>query len=281
MYSHTSLKPAAIIMPPCCSSLTSGAGPFPSQGKAGMGLKFSLLGLSMVMSMAFVACGPPVPPAAPEGFLGGPSVVVVAPSADSPEPWLLEWDGDARKALSDQISTGIALVRYEEGRLELLPRCSISGGYDSGGGGSRPVEEKSISSEGELYGKLGIKLIKAEARFEKGERWDLKFVVADLRTANAESVIRSELPSGCEAATHYVRTAFFGAYVLDTGVERNVSGSVGAAVPVLDVEVGGGKKRGAAIKKSDGVFDECIIATTPTDSPACSGILKIGIAPIQ
>ncbi len=222
---------------------------------------------------ALTACGAPELPHTSNQFGGGVTV-----SQSSPEPWLIESGGDARAAISNQLSKGIALVRYDELGLELLPDCTVDGAYEGSAATSRPLEEKSISSESDIEAVLGIKLIEARGKFEKGERWSLKYTVADVLETGVHSVKPEEVPDGCEHATHYVSRAFLGAYILDTGATRRTEGRLGIVkIPIVTAETGGGSGGEVALVVSDGDYETCKDGNTPKNDTACQGLLKIGL----
>ncbi|MCP4605555.1 MAG: hypothetical protein GY847_34375 [Proteobacteria bacterium] len=232
--------------------------------------------LSMMCTLLFAACGAPELPSSHPG-MPGPSVTVVE-SAQNPEPWLIEWDGDARMTISNQLAKGIALVRYVDGALALMPECSVSGGYEGGGASGRPSQEKSITSESDVEAVLGIKLVAAKGKFAKGERWSLKYTVADVLEAEMQSVPRAELPAGCEGATHFISRAYLGAYVLDTGAKRRLEGKIGLVkIPVLKAGVGGGMGGETTLVVSDGDYEVCNNPSTPKSDATCAGLLKIGL----
>ncbi len=242
--------------------------------------RLMLHGVLMLCVVLIVGCGPAKLPESPGGFLSGPKVEVQQ-EVEAPEPWLLEWTGDARLAIAAQLAEGIALVRYEAGVLTMLPNCSLAGAYAPGTARGRPRDTQSITSEAELYAALDIKIAKAGARFDQGKAWHLDYVVADVRSSDRPAPRRGELTAGCERATHYVSRAYFGAYVLNTEAKRSGGGEATIPVSGVDIKAGGGGGSRAELARKDGEIETCANHDTPSDAAACQGILKIGIVPLE
>ncbi|MBI4705669.1 MAG: hypothetical protein HY744_31645 [Deltaproteobacteria bacterium] len=235
--------------------------------------------LAAIVALA-AGCGAELAGESPAGLLPpGPQVSVAPRPPEEPEPWVLEWSGDVRQALTSQLGSAVALVRYQGGQLDLLPGCTVAGGYGPSGALGRARESKSIASESELFAELGVKIASAGASFRQGERWKLDFVVADVRSAS-ERVSRAQVPPGCERATHYVRQIYLGAYELDTASGKRLSGHAGVGVGDVSAGLGGGKSDRLAIERSAGHVERCAEPQTGAGDPACAGLLKVGLAPL-
>jgi len=247
-----------------------------------MKLRYLLVGIFLVCVLggAIASCGAPKLPDAGFGVLGGPSVKV-ATDPGRPEPWLLEWGADTRRALATQVASGIALVRYVDGEIELLQECTAPGSYTDGGAmNGRPRETKEITSTSELYAMLGIKIVEASAGFERGEHWMLDYVVADVRSTGAATVDKSTLSGRCANATHFVERIYTGAYILNTGGVRRTIAEVKVPVAAVDAAAGSSTGGTAQLVTSDGDLVVCANLDTDRMSFACAGILKIGLAPL-
>ena len=121
--------------------------------------------------------------------------------------------------------------------------------------------------------------IKASEVYDKAAT-DLTDILTKVKAADVQAVDTSALGARCLTATHYVERIYLGAYVLDTGATRETSGEI--KIPVATVDVGTGGKTGgkAEFVTSDGDLQACSDFETDRASPACAGLLKIGLAPL-
>jgi uncharacterized protein len=144
----------------------------------------------------------------------------VAPASDAADPcalglsrnpWLVGWREASRAELQKAMHSGVVAVASRCGHIELLPECTLPGGYQY-----MAVRALSESVHLESQAELLANSARTGAPTTTGEctamplAWD-SVTVGRYTTALGE-VVRSDLRGeGCERATHFVRTAHVGA----------------------------------------------------------------------
>ncbi len=174
-----------------------------------------------------VACGPPKPPASaesepePKNLTWGDNPAVDCNALRTPiEPYLIGLDASARASLDSQHRGGVFVVRYRgrgcNARLEVLPNCSVAGGYAFSPNSA--TESKIAHNDTELYREfpLGAQQLASRVTGDHALRADV--LLAGVESVKSDIAYRVEdLQGDCRGATHVVSRIYVGGFAVATG----------------------------------------------------------------
>ncbi|MBN2193586.1 MAG: sel1 repeat family protein [Polyangiaceae bacterium] len=188
-----------------------------------------------------------------------------------------EQRGDLEVAMKD----GVAIVRYDCDGLELLTDCRAEGSY-----GFKGIVLKQqlirLADEDEVKANLPLTGVAVAAKLgtelERGTTLDLATALVGNITSTRLKLERSELAGICEGASHFVRGANIGAFVMQTGSESELV----SAAQVFGVGAGTNSASSRLSRVEDGRLDDCEHATPDaTDPPGnCQALIRLHLIPI-
>jgi hypothetical protein len=147
-------------------------------------------------------------------------------------PLVVDWDLQSRGDLEVAMKRGIAVVAYDCKTLRVLPDCRVKGGYSFLG---VTVKEQLLRLENADEVKANLPFsgavlgAKLGASMARGSTLDVALVVIGKRVASRGTLTGAQLAGQCAGATHFVRAATVGAFVVKTGTR----GKASAWSPVL------------------------------------------------
>lgn len=167
------------------------------------------------------------------GSLAGGATAAIDPArcekADQRlQPFVVSWDTTNQAEFAAQGQESLLVVKAQGCELELLPQCRVPGQYRL-----RPTpggyQSLTVSSEGELYGKLSFSVVQLAGHVRANRSLSLAYFVSGVRYATAPGLYARDLPTGCEDATHFVLNYAAGAYELNSSAGRGGGAEVGVA----------------------------------------------------
>lgn len=220
------------------------------------------------------------PPAPTYAEASGTTTCAVVESRN--EPFVVDWRADKRSDLDAALGKGVVIVAYDCKALRMLPDCAVAGSYTFAGvtekeqlirlGSSEELRANLPLSGGALVSRLGGSL-------ERGASLDIALALIGKKTSTQNAVLRSELKGECTGATHFVRSATLGAFVMKTGTRARTQA-------LADVFLASASAAGSSeeqVENRDGSLDACRRANATSDAPPaqCASPVKLELREIH
>ncbi len=197
------------------------------------------------------------------------------------KPLVVDWNPEKRADLEVAMRDGVAVVSYDCKKLELLTDCHAAGSY-----GFKGVVLKQqlirLEDSNEIKANLPLNgaaiVAKLSAELERGTTLDLATALVGKKMSTRVAVPRAELQGKCDGATHFVRGAAVGAFVLQTGEKARVA----TAAEVFSIGAANNSSSSKMSRQEDGSVDECkkAVAENETPPPNCGGLIRLDLLPI-
>ena len=244
-----------------------------------------------MLLLAGSACGPRIGDAvrpnasSASAALGEPSRGEGGACRDVTEggrPLVVDWRPEQRGDLEVAMTQGIAVMAYDCRRMELLPDCLAEGSY-----GFKGIVIKQqvirLQDEDEIRANLplsgGAIAVQIKGDLERGATLDLATALVGNRTGSRLTVLRSDLRGLCRGATHFVRGANVGAFVMQSG-ER---AAIATAATLFSASAGAASNSSRIARIEDGRIEACKETSTDATTPPrdCGAIVRIHLLPIS
>jgi TPR repeat protein len=196
-------------------------------------------------------------------------------------PLIVDLKPEQRADLEVAMSEGVAVVAYSCNKLELLPDCAAEGSY-----GFKGIVLKQqvirLADADEIRANLPFSGIALASRLEgdlaRGTTLDLATALVGNLTSTRLRVHRSELQGMCEGATHFVRGANVGAFVMQTGSQAEVA----TAAQLFGAGGEAGSQSSRMMRVADGRLQECLKSRPDSAAPPeqCRALLRLRLLPI-
>lgn len=197
-------------------------------------------------------------------------------------PLVVDWKPEQRGDLEVAMSQGIAVMSYECDKMTLLPDCIAEGSY-----GFKGVVFKQqlirLQDENEIRANLpfsgGLLAAQLKAELERGTTLDLATALIGNRTGSRIAVGRSDLKGICQGATHFVRGANVGAFVMQSGERAHAA----TAAALFSASVDAGLRSSRLSRVEDGSVAACMENSSDSTSPPrnCGALIRIHLLPIS
>lgn len=201
---------------------------------------------------------------------------------DGGRPLVVDWKPEQRGDLEVAMSQGIAVMAYNCQKMELLPDCTVEGSYGFKGvvlkqQVIRLQDEDEIRANLPLSGTALAAQLKGE--LERGATLDLATALVGNLTGSRIAVARSDLRGRCQGATHFVRGANIGAFVMQSGERAQVA----TAAALFGASTEAGSKSSRMARVEDGSPDACKEANTDASNPPknCGALVRVHLLPIS
>lgn len=196
---------------------------------------------------------------------------------------VVDWDPEVRGDLEVAMKEGVAVVAYDCNSIRLLPDCGLEGSYGFIGM-TRKEKVVSMEDSDEIKANLpmsGVKfLAKIGGEVKRGTTLDAAMVMIGKKNSARKKALRGELDEDCSEATHFVRSATVGAFVLATS-----SAAEGKVAANFFGDQGAGASSGSAetVHNKDGDIEECNKATPDAKSAPtqCGAPLRLSLKAIK
>lgn len=227
----------------------------------------------IAVALALVGCGGAHAgaPATPEYHPEGQTKAHAAKSAL--RPLVVEWPATDRAALESRRASGVVVVRYAQGEMELLPGCRSAAHYQFAR--VTPKEEGLVvRTRDELHAAMPIHSATLEGRLAKHERLDVKLTVVGLFATEPRAWHARDLTGDCARATHVVTELSVGAFEIVASASEGAS----AGVRVMGASAGASHEGAREVVNRDGRAEACTGEGAP---PAgCGALLRVELAPL-
>ncbi len=201
----------------------------------------------------------------------------VAPAA---EPLVVDWADHDRMELGIKLrEEGVAVVHYGCDGLRLLKHCKIPGGYNfAGAGASTQVIE--LKSADAVQASLPMQGMKFSAEVRGDSQIDIATAIVGRLGTMVSGPSKGDAQGECDDATHYVRSAYVGAFAMATGTK----GKAAAAAEVFKFSASGASEseRSALTKDGDlGICEAYDPDASPDNPPAkCRSAIRLELYPL-
>lgn len=196
-------------------------------------------------------------------------------------PLVVDWKPEQRGDLEVAMSQGIAVMSYDCDKMTLLPDCVAEGSY-----GFKGVVFKQqlirLQDEDEIRANLplsgGLLAAHLKAELERGTTLDLATALIGNRTGSRTAVGRADLKGMCQGATHFVRGANVGAFVMQSGERAQVA----TAADLFSASASAGSRSTLLSRVEDGSITACMDTNSDSTSPPrnCGALIRIHLLPI-
>ena len=198
------------------------------------------------------------------------------------EPFVVDWRADKRGDLEAALDKGLVVVAYDCNALRVLTDCTVSGRYSFAG-----VTEKEqlirLESAEELRANLPLSGMALAGRLggslQRGSTLDIALALVGKKTSTRAVVQTEDLVGECIGATHFVRSATLGAFVMKTGTRAHTQ----ALAEVFAMSAGGKGSSVEEIENRDGSVEACRTADATKDAapPKCASPIRIELREIR
>ncbi len=242
-----------------------------------------------IVAFTQVACGPGgvadgirEPPPTGEEAMDGWKCESKEDVKNAAEPLVVDWPGGMRGKLETRMTKGVAVVKYDCETIELLEDCTAGGTY--GYMGMTTKEEMvRLKSADEVKANLplsGLSIVaKIGAEMQRDTSLDIATVMVGRRRTTVQEVRPEQLDGRCDGASHFVRGAMVGAFVMKSGSK--------AKVETVAQVFGAGASAGSAASKisrtQDGYADKCKASSPDSSEPPgqCGALIRLELTPIR
>ena len=247
----------------------------------------SLLALSFGALWALDGCGAggagaavrPKDATAAEGIGEGPC----HEAENSGEPLVVDWKPEQRGDLELVMKENVAIVSYSCKGFKLLKDCKVDGKYGFLGM-SKKEQVVKLNNADEVKANLplgGIGIAgNISAEMARGSTLDVAMIMVGKVKTTWAKVQADELKGDCEGATHFVRGAMVGAFVMETGTK----GEVKTAAQMFGAGAAGASSSAKNVQNKDGDIADCAKASpdSPKAPSQCQAFIRLelkGILP--
>ncbi len=193
------------------------------------------------------------------------------------EPLVVDWKPDQRGDLEVAMHDGVAVVAYSCQGLKLLKDCRIEGQYGFIGM-TRKEQVVRLSNADEVRANLPLSGAQIGGEMQRGSTLDIAMIMVGKKRTTWSEPSKADLKGSCEGATHYVRGATVGAFVVEMGTEAKLR----AAAELFGAGVDSGSSSQKQMRNKDGDPNDCSQASPDSDKPPaqCGAPIRLVLAPI-
>lgn len=193
----------------------------------------------------------------------------------------IDWKPELRGDFEAAMKEGLAIVSYDCKTLKLQPSCSLEGGYGYLGT-TRREKKIEMNTKDELAANLPVGglswLSDLGAKFGRGTSLAARLVMVGKQSAGKKQATKGDLKGGCDGATHFVRAATIGAFVVASGSEAELA----ANVKIVGKGASAGSTSSTKIQSEDGNVEACQKSTSDDKKAPdqCGALVRIELEPI-
>lgn len=193
----------------------------------------------------------------------------------------IDWKPELRGDFEAAMKEGLAVVSYDCKSLKLQSGCSLDGSYGYLGT-TRREKKIEMSTKDELAANLPVGglswLSDLGAKFGRGTSLAARMVMVGKQSAGKKQATKADLKGGCDNATHYVRAATIGAFVVASGSQAELA----ANAKIVGKGASAGSTSQTKIQSEDGDVEACQKSTSDDKKPPeqCGALVRIELEPI-
>ena len=204
-----------------------------------------------------------------------------APCTKAPakgEPLIVDWKTTEQLDLTVAMQHGVAAVAYDCKSIKVLKDCKVKGGYGFTSIPSVLQETVTINDADEARASMPLGGASVGGEIARGSSIDIALAYVGKRSSLNELITKSDLGTGCEEATHFVRAATVGAFVMQTGTK----GKVAAAAEIFGAGASTASSSDKKRLNSAGDVGACKGVKDGADKPpeSCSAIIRLELVSI-
>jgi uncharacterized protein len=231
------------------------------------------------------AVQPPVPTVGGGNSGGGggaakPSIEACKPG-DRHDVMVVDWTPELRGDLEVAMKEGVAVLGYDCKSVKLVPTCSLAGTYGYIGT-TRREKKIEMSSSDEIAANLPVGgltwLSDVGGKLDRESALVAQLVMVGKRSSAKKLAAKNELTGGCDGATHFVRAATVGAFVVAAGSKAELD----ASLKLVGKGASAGAKSSTKIEAQDGDLEACAKSSPDGKAPPdqCGAVVRIELEPI-
>ena len=196
-------------------------------------------------------------------------------------PLVVDWTSSQRGELEAAMKQGLAVVAYDCHTIRFLPDCHVDGVYGYVGF-TKKEDVVRLESSDELRANLpkigGLLGVQIGGELERGASVDIATVMVGRRRSTRFQATVGDLVGQCDGATHFLRGAHVGAFVMDGGSRAKVR----TAVELFGGAAEAGSMSRYLHRTVDGVVNDCPAAKGDDSAPPgqCSALIRVELAAI-
>ncbi len=211
------------------------------------------------------------------GALGEESKGACQGVAKGAEPLIVDWKPEQRGDLEVAMREGVAVVGYSCEGIKLLNDCRIDGKYGFIGM-TKKEQVVRLKSADEVRANLPLSGGAIGGELKRGAALEIAMIMVGKKRTTWDEPTTADLKGSCDGATHYVRGATVGAFVLDMGTEAKVR----AAAELFGAGTSGASESGKQARNQEGEPDDCAKSTPESEKPPaqCGAPIRLVLAPI-
>jgi uncharacterized protein len=193
------------------------------------------------------------------------------------EPLIVDWKPEQRDDLEIAMKEGVAVVSFSCKAIKILSDCKIEGSYGFLGT-TRKEQVVQLKDADELSVNLPLSGANLGSELSRGSTIDIALVTIGKKRTTWGDVTTGDLSGKCDGATHFVRGATIGAFVMDTGTE----GKVRVAAEMFGAGASGKSESSQKIGSKQGDLSDCAKATPDSEKPPsqCGSPIRLVLYPI-
>lgn len=201
------------------------------------------------------------------------------------EPLVVDWKPDRRGDLELAMHDGVAVVAYgcKDNKLEikLMKDCKVEGNYGYLGM-TRREQVVRLQNADEVSANLplmgGIIAAKIGAEMQRGTTLDIALITVGKKRTTWTAPTRADLKGTCSGATHFVRGATVGAFVLATGSRAQLR----SAAEVFGAGASASSSSSREVNEKEGDPSDCSKASPDSKSPPsqCGSAVRLELVAI-
>jgi hypothetical protein len=194
---------------------------------------------------------------------------------------VIDWTPELRGDLEVAMKEGVAVLAYDCKSVKLVPACSLAGSYGYIGTTRREKKIEMATSD-EIAANLPVGgltwLSDVGGKMDRGTALLAQLVMVGKRSSAKKVAAQGDLTGGCEGATHFVRAATVGAFVVAAGSQAELA----ASLKVVGKGANAGSKSSTKIEAHDGDLEACTKSTPDGKAPPdqCGAVVRIELEPI-
>lgn len=185
------------------------------------------------------------------------------------DPLVVDWKPEQRGDLEVAMKEGVAVVSYScKKGIQVLKDCKVEGSYGYIGI-TKKEQMVRLENSDEIAANLptaGIGLVgKIQGELGRGATIDVAMITVGKKRTVPMAVTKDQLKGECEGATHFLRGATVGAFVMETGTKAKVK----TVVEVFGSGVSAGSDSSKSTRNADGDASDC--AKSSPDAKSAPG----------
>jgi uncharacterized protein len=193
------------------------------------------------------------------------------------EPLVVDWKPDLRGDLEVVMKEGVAVVGYTCEGMKLLKECRIEGTYGFIGM-TKKEQVVRLANADEVKANLPFSGGSIGGELQRGSTLEIAMIMVGKKRTTWDEPTKADLKGSCDGATHYVRGATVGAFVLDMGTEAKVR----AAAELFGAGTSGSSESAKSAHNKEGEPSDCAKSSPDADKPPsqCGAPIRLVLAPI-